>query len=138
MRPRIVAILMIVVASAATALAYHRRDAAAMTLVEGETERIAVMLSKQDREAILTDRLLREHPAAAEMLLRHGPALSAGYRVAAIRNGERGRTLLSMDDVTHVGIIEMPAGSVQLGFRLDRESKELVFVTSSFSSMIRE
>lgn len=138
MRTRIVVISVIVVASAATALAYHRRDAGTMKLVDDETARIAEMLSKQDRDAMLRDRQFVNRSISADMLLRSGSAMVAGYRITAIRNGEQGYTLLSKDDVTHVGIIRMPAETVHLGFRLDRETGELIFVLASFSTTIGE
>jgi hypothetical protein len=66
--------------------------------------------------------------------MQHGPDLAEGYHVTVKRNGADGFQLLSLDDISHLGVIETAKGTVRLGFRFEPEAGQLVFVTASFSS----
>jgi hypothetical protein len=122
-----------VVCLAVAAFGYARWRTAGREEIQAVTERVAAAAARAERDTLAAEPLLQNHPGTVDFLLRHGPALAAGYRVAVRRNGADGYHLLS-GEVTHLGRIKSASGTLHLGFRYDRESGRLEFVVASFST----
>ena len=133
MRTRALIVLVVVAVAAAVGAVYRVRTAGHAE-VRAITERVAAAMAAGDRAALAAEPALQGRPESADWLAARGPVLADGYRVSVRRNGADGYRLMSLDDVSHLGVIESPHGTVSLGFWCDPTSGELAFVTASGSS----
>jgi hypothetical protein len=122
-------------AVAVTGVWLYQARTAGHAEVRAITERLAAAMAAGDRKALAADPALQGHPDTADWLAARGPALAAGYRVTVQRNGANGYQLLELDVVSHVGLIETPAGTISLGFWRDPDGGGLRFVTASASTL---
>jgi hypothetical protein len=120
-----------IILTAAVAIACYLWATAGNREAEAATERMAAAVARGDREALAREPLLAGRDATVAWLLQYRPALAGGYRVSVSRNGNGGYHL-SMD-ATHIGEVSTPSGTLRLGFRYDRGTGRLEFVTASFS-----
>jgi hypothetical protein len=121
-----------IILTAAAAVACYLWATAGNREAEAATERIAAAVARGDRDALEREPLLKGHEATVAWLLQYRTALAGGYRVGIRRNGNDGYHLSA--EVTHLGEITTPAGrTLRLGFRYDRGTDRLEFVTASFS-----
>ena len=133
MRIRTAAVAAVTGLAVAAAVTYHAWRTAGREEVRAVTERVAAAAARGDRAALAAEPLLHDGDGTADWLLRHGPTLARGYEVGVSRNGEGGFHLIP-SAVTHLGVVKTSAGTLRLGFRYDRESGRLEFVTASFST----
>jgi hypothetical protein len=110
---------------------YHRRTAGLVQVREA-TERLVSAVARGDHAALASDPLLRDRPETVDWLMRHRPAFSGRHRVTACRNGAGGHRLLPLEAVSHLGFVSTTSGDLLLGFRYDRQTGRLEFVTSTF------
>jgi hypothetical protein len=128
--------LLAVLGSGLAVLVYWFWPSAGEREVRAVTERVAGAMARGDRAALANEPCFRENPGTTGSLLRYGPALARGYRITVGRNGMDGHSLMSDDLVTHLGEIKTASGTLTLGFRHDRDSGQLKFVTASFSGFV--
>jgi hypothetical protein len=100
------------------------------------TDRVAAAMAAGDTVALAADPALQDHPDTAKWLAARGPALAAGYRVSVQRNGANGYQLLDLETVSHVGVIETPAGTITLGVWRDPGGGDIRIVTAAESTRI--
>ncbi len=131
MRSRIGIVIAASVVIVAGAIVFYQRRTAGDADVRAATERIAAAIARGDRESLAGESFLRDHPDTVAWLMQHGPAISEGYRVSVKRNGADGYQLLSLADISHLGVIETARVTVRLGFRYEPDTNRLVFVTAS-------
>jgi hypothetical protein len=133
MRFRVIGIAALVGLTAAAAVTYARWRTAGREEMQSATERVAAAAARSDCDPLAADPLFKNRSGTVDFLLRHGPALAGGYQVTVCRNGADG-CLLMPNFVTHLGQIKTASGTLYLGFRYDRASGLLEFVTASFST----
>src|SRR5262245_6131460 len=124
----------IAAAAVVAGVAVHRARTAGHAEVRQITERVAAAMAAGDRAALAADPAMQSHPGMADWLAAHGAALNSGYRVTVQRNGANGYQLMDLNVVSHVGLIETPAGQVSLGFWRDPDGGGLAFVTAAAST----
>src|SRR5262245_17288380 len=134
-RTRLLLTSMTVAAAVVAGVAVYRARTAGYAEVREITERVAAAMAAGDQAALAADPALQGHPGTADWLAAHGPALGSGYRVTVQRNGANGYRLMELNVVSHVGLIETPAGNVSLGFWRDPDGGGLTFVTAAASTM---
>ncbi len=130
-----IVVLFFAAVAAIAGVAVYRMRTAGHAEVRDITERVASAMAANDRAALMAEPAFQDHPGTADWLAAHGPSLIAGYRVFVQRNGRNGYQLLSLNAVSHVGIIKTPTGTVGLGFRRDPDGGKLTFVTASASGL---
>jgi hypothetical protein len=135
MRTRIIWVVAVVLVVTAAAVGYDAWRTAGHEQMQAVTERIAGAVARSDREALAAEPILQDHTDMIPWLLESNPAITNGYRVTVCRNGANGHYLMTPDLVTHLGEIEANGAQLTLGFRYDRETKQLVFVTASRVSL---
>jgi hypothetical protein len=106
-----------------------------MSEVRAATDRIATAIATGDRDGLSNDPYLRGKPETVEWLLTNRPAVGEGFQVSVARNGADGYLLMSEDIVSHLGVISTREGVIRLGFRYDRERRDLTFVTAAKSTL---
>lgn len=134
-RPVIAVALICLFLTATFAFAWWRT--AGLEEMEAITERIATATARSDREALAAEPVLHDRAGTVDFLVRHSPDLANGFRATVSRNGANGYSLMSPGVVTHVGHIACASGTLHLGFRYDRESGRVEFVTAAFGTAIR-
>lgn len=103
--------------------------------VQAATERIAVATAAGNREALTAEPVFADHLDSVNWLVARGLALAAGYDVSVQRNGENGYQLMSLESVSHVGVIKTATGELRLGYWYDPSTCKLTFVTASSTSI---
>jgi hypothetical protein len=96
------------------------------------TERVAAAVARSDGDALRAEPLLQNRSGTVELLLRHATELAAGYEVRVGRNGGDGFYLFP-ELVTHLGQITTASGTPYLGFRYDRSSGTVEFLTDAYT-----
>jgi hypothetical protein len=131
------AILLLALATfvATVAVWWHERQTAGAAEVQAVTVRMADAVERGDVAALTAEPHLDGHSYTVNWLLSHRAALGSGYRVEVQRNGDGGYQLLSLDLVTHIVLVRAAGGELRLGFRYDRASGRLEFVTASSSTL---
>ncbi len=135
-RTRIIAGAVAVVGITLVAVVVYRERTVGNAEVRDITERVAAAMATGNRAALSAEPALQSHQATVNWLLSKGPVLAGGYRVYVQRNGENGLSLLDSNTISHIGVIEVPAGRVTLGFWRDPESGVLTYVTSASTLMV--
>jgi hypothetical protein len=133
-RTRIVLASVAGAAVAVAGIAVYRARTAGQADVREVTERVAGAMAAGDRAALAAEPALRGRPGTVDWLAARGPALAGGYRVSVQRNGANGYLFMDLDLVSHVGLIETPAGTIGLGFWRDPDGGGLTFVTAAAST----
>lgn len=135
MRIRIAAVAITAITVAVAAVWYYSRRTAGYDQMQSATERIAGAVARSDREALAAEPLLQGREETISWFLQSNPDFANGYRVTVGRNGMGGFTLMSPEILTHLGVIETPSRhTLALGFRYDRSTNRLEFVTASRTS----
>lgn len=135
MRTRTRIVLAVLAVAGAAGVVYRVRTAGDAEVRE-ITERVAAAMAAGDRAALAAEPTLQRYPGTVEWLALHGPTLADGYRVSVRHNGDDGYQFMSLDDVSHLGVIESPHGTVHLGFWHDPVGGELSFVAISGPSRV--
>jgi hypothetical protein len=105
--------------------------------MEAITERIATATARSDRAALASEPALHDRAGTFDFLVRHSPDLANGFRATVSRNGADGYSLMPPGVVTHVGHIACASGTLNLGFRYDRESGRVEVITAAFTTSLR-
>jgi hypothetical protein len=77
-------------------IVFYRWRTAGNAEIQVITQRIAIAIQSNDRDALLHDPVLAGHEGTVDWLLRFHPDLANGYRVSVLKNGD-GYTLLEED-----------------------------------------
>ena len=113
---------------------YYLWQTRGMAEMRQATERIAGLLASGDRNALLQDPLFEGDEHTVDWLLERKGGLRRGYRVSVVRNGG-GHTVLTVDDVSHLGEIEWANGSLTLAMWYDPDSEDIKLVTCAGSGL---
>jgi hypothetical protein len=118
-------------ALACVGVAVYRDQTAGYAEVQEITERMAAAMAAGDHEALAKEPVLGGRPDTVDWLAARGPYLARGHWVTVHRNGRSGYQLLDTDQVSHIGIIWNPHGSIKVGFWWDPKEGRLKFVTGA-------
>src|SRR5262245_51596248 len=135
-RWKIAALVIAVVTLAIGVVVIYRQRTAGHDEVRIITERVAAAMAVGDRAALVAEPHLIGRTDTVDWLMARGPLLTSGYQVYVQRNGANGYQLLDLQTISHVGVIETPAGKVSLGFWRDPEGGGLKFVTAASSHWV--
>lgn len=123
----------VTLAALVAVIVVYRVRTAGYAEIQEVTERVATAMAAGDWEAIRTEPIFRDHPQTVDWLVARSQALATGYQVSVLRNGD-GHQVLSLDNVSHLGVINTPTDDIYLGFWRDPAGGELRFVTATWNS----